>query len=380
MAASNQTPAYRPDQRLAQNAGQQPSNAINPPAAPPDPNAPGSAKTPGMALFEQGETALKAHDATRAYECFRQAAGYMNELDPITAQRLQDHLQLLAAPSRPKPAQPQAGQASSMANEAVARQQVLARQVVAELAHKESNARALRDADPKGALAMLEEARKKVESSGLESSVRDQLLRRVDRAIGETKQIIEQNRPQIELDEKNSRTRQDVQRQQRMKVEVDEKLGMMIDEFNKLMDGRLRRGAGSQPSPRNWTPEPGRDAGPLAGEVRPPIHERQGHRKPAEDDRRGDGGRIVPRYRLTKNRCAPTPGLGQAIGEPAEALAFWRQRSSGKWKSIRVRTPVSVVHQRPAEQGGNLANWRKSTCTRSARNGRRSNQRYAVRS
>ena len=112
-----------------------------------------------------------------------------------------------------KPAQPQpAGQAPSMADEAAARQQVLARQVAAELAHKESNARALRDTDPKGALAMLEEARKKVEASGLDSSTRDQLLRRVDRAIAETKQFIEQNRPQIELAEKNNRIRQDVER------------------------------------------------------------------------------------------------------------------------------------------------------------------------
>ena len=161
-------------------------------------------KTPGMALFEQGEAALKAHDATRAYELFRQAAAHINELDPVTAQRLQDHLQLLSVPSRTKPLQaPQAGQAPSLADEAAARQQVLARQVAAELAHKESNARAMRETDPKGALAMLEEARKKVEASGLDSSTRDQLLRRVDRAIGETKQFIEQNRPQIELAEKN---------------------------------------------------------------------------------------------------------------------------------------------------------------------------------
>ena len=149
----------------------------------------------------------------RAYELFRQAAAHMNELDPITAQRLQDHLQLLSAPSRTQAARSRRpGQAPSLADETAARQQVLARQVAAELAHKESNARAMRDTDPKGALAMLEEARKKVEASGLDSSTRDQLLRRVDRAIAETKQFIEQNRPQIELAEKNNRIQQDVER------------------------------------------------------------------------------------------------------------------------------------------------------------------------
>jgi len=55
-------------------------------------------ETVGMALFRQGEEALRAHDVERAYQFFQQAARYQDELDPMTAQRLQDHLQLLSAP------------------------------------------------------------------------------------------------------------------------------------------------------------------------------------------------------------------------------------------------------------------------------------------
>jgi general secretion pathway protein D len=224
MTASGQQPAYPSDPQLAQNTSL-------PPAL-------GAGKMSAMALFEQGEAALKAHDATRAYELFRQAALRMNELDPITAQRLQDHLQLLSAPSRMRAMQgpPQPGQPSSLANETAARQQALARQVTSDLAHKEANARAMRESNPKGSLALLEEARKNVEAVGLDSPTRDQLLRRVDRAIAETKQFIEQNRPQIELAEKNRRIQQEVERQQRAKVEVGEKLALKIDEFNRLMD------------------------------------------------------------------------------------------------------------------------------------------------
>ena len=120
--------------------------------------------------------------------------------------------------------------------EAAARQQVLVRQVATDLANRESKARQLRETDPKAALAMLEEARKRVESAGLDDSSRDQLLRRVDRAIGETRQIIERNRPQLDLAEKNNRIRQEIERQQRTKVEVQEKLALKIDQFNKLMD------------------------------------------------------------------------------------------------------------------------------------------------
>ena len=226
MTASGQQPVYPTDPRLAQNN------------TPPVPG--GTSKTSAMALFEQGEAALKAHDGPRAYDLFRQAATRMNELDPDTARRLQDHLQLLSVPSRTKalpgsmPLPP--GPPVSLADETAARQQVLARQIAGDLAHKEVNAREMRKTNPKGSLALLEEARKTVEAAGLDNATRDQMLRRVDRAIAETKQFIEQNRPQIELAEKNRNIQQDVERQQRAKVEVGEKLALKIDEFNHLMD------------------------------------------------------------------------------------------------------------------------------------------------
>jgi len=227
---SNQQSTYRFDGRFAQSQGQ-PTPAY-PPAS--NSGADAAANTPGMALFQQGEAALKAHDAARARELFSQAANYTNEMDPVTVQRLQDHLQLLAAPSR-GPSQP-AARAPTMADEAASRQRLLTRQVAADLAHRESNARALRENDPKGALVMLQEARKKVEASGLDTSTRDQLLRRVDRAIAETDQIIEQNRPQLELAERNDNVRQEIAREQRVKLEVQEKLALLIDDFNRLMD------------------------------------------------------------------------------------------------------------------------------------------------
>ncbi len=232
--AANQQPIDGGDGQYTTDPGQNPLAVPRPPAAPaapvPDGN-PGEPKTPGMALFEQGETALKAHDAPRAYELFREAAGHMNELDPVTARRLQDYLQMMSSHGRPP-----AGQASPLADEAAARQQALLRQVAAELAHAESNARALRETDPKAALAQLEEAKKRVAAAGLDASAREQLSRSVDRAINETQQIIEKNRPQIELAEKNNRVRQEVEREQKMRVEVEEKLAMLIDECNKFMD------------------------------------------------------------------------------------------------------------------------------------------------
>ncbi|MCE5304049.1 MAG: hypothetical protein LLF97_13205 [Planctomycetaceae bacterium] len=225
ITASSQQ-AAGPDLRLAQNTPI--------PAPPPDPNAGSAAPTSAMALFQQGEAALAAHDTARAYQLFRSAAARMNELDPVTAQRLQDHLQLMSGAAKARGPQP--GQPGSMVSEAAARQQALARQVAAELAHKETNARALLTNDPKAALALLQEARKKIETSGLDASTRDQLLRRADRAIAEVNQAITQRAPQIALNEKNARIEQEVERNRRLKVEIGEKLAMKIDEFNRLMD------------------------------------------------------------------------------------------------------------------------------------------------
>ena len=236
--ASNMEPNFPSNQDVAPGsryAQVSPPNPMRPPE-PPRPEGAGSAPAQGMALFQQGEAALRAHDATRAYELFRQAANYPNDLDPDTARRLHDHLQLLSGPGRIGPSSP-AGQPPTMASQAAAQQQLLVNQIRTDLAHRESNARAMRATDPKGALAILQEARKKVEmTAGLEPAIRDQFLRSVDRAIAETNQVIAQNRPQIELNEKNNRIQQDVERRQRVKVEVQTKLAILCDEYNVLVD------------------------------------------------------------------------------------------------------------------------------------------------
>ncbi len=239
MQATAVEPSFPPSQEAAPGsryAQIPPPNPMNPmrPPEPPRPDAAAPVQSQGMALFQQGEAAMRAHDTTRAYDLFRQAANYQNDLDPDTARRLQDHLQLLSGPARTNQPGP-AGQSPTMASQAGTQQQLLVNQIRTELAHRESNARAMRATDPKGALMILQEARKKVEmSTGLEPAVRDQFLRNVDRAIAETNQVIAQNRPQIELNDKNNRIRQDVERQQRVKVEVQTKVALLIDQFNRL--------------------------------------------------------------------------------------------------------------------------------------------------
>ena len=84
-------------------------------------------------------------------------------------------------------------------------------------------------------MALLVQTRQKVEGSGLDQGTRDQILRRLDRKLTEMKQFVEQNRPRIELDKRNNQVRQSVDHDQQVKLENQQKLAAMVEEYNQLM-------------------------------------------------------------------------------------------------------------------------------------------------
>jgi general secretion pathway protein D len=195
-----------------------------------------SGQSPGYALFHQGEAALKVRDRDKALQLFRQASAYSSQLDPVTAERLQDHLSLLSAPRNLNQHPGTAGQPGAPLDAAAAAQQSLVSQVFSDMTRRESEAKAMREKDPKGALALLQETRKKVETSGVEPNIRDRWLRQIDRSIDETQQFITANRSRIELDEKNNNVRGELNREAMNKQQVQQKLAELVDQFNKLTE------------------------------------------------------------------------------------------------------------------------------------------------
>jgi len=190
----------------------------------------------GLSLFQQGEAALKARNRDRALQLFQQASAYSNDLDPVTAARLQDHLSLLSVPRGASPRSGPSSQPASPVDEAVLAQQALLKQVFADVNHRESDAKKMLEKDPKMALTMLQETRKKVEAAGLESAARDPLLRRLDRSIADTQRYIEQNRSRIELDAKNNSVREGMTRENTVKLQTQQKLAELVDQYNRLND------------------------------------------------------------------------------------------------------------------------------------------------
>jgi general secretion pathway protein D len=214
--------------------------STDPVPAPPDqPSGPtispdASNQSPGYALFQQGEAALKNRDRDRALQLFRQASAYSSQLDPVTAERLQDHLSLLSAPRNAAQHPGAPGQPGAPLDDAAAARQALVSQVFSDMTRRESEAKAMREKDPKGALALLQETRKKVETSAVEPGIRDRWLRQIDRSIEETQQFIAANRSRIELNEKNGNVRAEMNREALNKEQVQRKLAEMVDQFNHL--------------------------------------------------------------------------------------------------------------------------------------------------
>ena len=64
---------------------------------PTEPAEPAAQTGDALALFQAGEQALKDRDTPQALQLFRRAYALRDQLDAPTAQRLQDHLQLLSA-------------------------------------------------------------------------------------------------------------------------------------------------------------------------------------------------------------------------------------------------------------------------------------------
>jgi general secretion pathway protein D len=140
-----------------------------------------------------------------------------------------------AEQSRPRHSPPEQA-VGSLLHEYSAGQRVLHRQLSAQVANQQSRAQQMKESDPKAALELLKQARVMIEAAKVEPEIRDQLLRRVARTTEDVQAYYEAHRAEIELNEKNRATLEQIEREKQVKVEIDEKLALLVDEYNKLMD------------------------------------------------------------------------------------------------------------------------------------------------
>jgi general secretion pathway protein D len=204
------------------------------PAPMPLPSADAS-PLPGSAaqMLEAGEQALRAGDRESALQSFKAAHQNREQLDVLSQQRLQGHLQMLSA-SAPRESTPAAG--GELLDAAAEGQSVLARQLSADVYKRQSEAEKLRSTDPKRALKLLEEARAQIEDSQLSQELKSQLLRRVEMTVSATNKYIQDHKSELDLEATNREILSEIDRDRKVKLEVQQKMAQMVDEFNKLVD------------------------------------------------------------------------------------------------------------------------------------------------
>jgi general secretion pathway protein D len=185
-------------------------------------------------LFLEGEQALRDRDVVKARERFRDAYTLRDQLDPQTAQRLQDHLQLLSGPQlgAGRPASPQ----KNLIDDATARQQLAFKQLSAEVSRQQVAARNLMPTDPQKALDILKQAQAAVEASSVVGEGRASLLKRLEVSRVEVDKYFTEHKAQLDFESQNKQVLSGVEERRLHKLEIDDRLAKMINDFNRLME------------------------------------------------------------------------------------------------------------------------------------------------
>jgi general secretion pathway protein D len=185
-------------------------------------------------MLDAGEQALKAGDRDGALQSFRSAYEKRDQLDVLSQQRLQGHMQMLQAAPVHKEKTPAPD--GELLDAAAAGESVLVRQLSAEIGKRQSEAAKIREKDPNRSLKLMVEARSLVNDSELSEGLKNQLLRRIDMSTAETQKYIEDHKSELELDAANKQVLDEIEREKSAKLDVQQRTAQMVEQFNKLVD------------------------------------------------------------------------------------------------------------------------------------------------
>ena len=152
--------------------------------------------------------------------------------DAATAKRVIDEA-LGRAAARPATTPP----APAAEGGEVAPDLLLAR-ISAEVAARQLEAKRLGQKSPADALALLDEAAANVSAQPIPDERKDQLLRRIERARRDIEEASGKRRAELALEKRNAEIEGQIDRERARKVEVDQRIAMLVDEYNTLIDQR----------------------------------------------------------------------------------------------------------------------------------------------
>ncbi|MFM7137878.1 MAG: hypothetical protein ACKO1M_12555, partial [Planctomycetota bacterium] len=108
--------------------------------------------------------------------------------------------------------------------------------VSAEVAARQLEAKRLAQKSPGDALALLDELAKSLAEQPLPDEARDRLLRRIERTRQDIEEVTGKRRAELALEKQTERIEGEIDRERARRVEVDQRIAMLVEEYNTLVD------------------------------------------------------------------------------------------------------------------------------------------------
>ena len=135
-------------------------------------------------------------------------------------------------------ARPTAARPSAESGAAAVPDDLLVARISAEVAAKQLEARRTAQRSPADALALLDEAAAKIADPAVPEKVRSQLQQRIERARRDIEESTGKRRGELDMERKSAQVEARVTREKSQKVEVDQRLAMLVEEYNSLVDAQ----------------------------------------------------------------------------------------------------------------------------------------------
>ena len=222
------------------------ANAFNPVAPPipaPGPNAivanlKDNSPNRGQQMYRSGVEAMQTNETARAREFFQLAMQYPADLDEPTQAAIRDQLSQMEAAAAVIEQRPPVAQTSAVDEEfgyGLKNKSDFARLQSEVMRERQAAERMLEDS-PREALQRLSMLRTKVASAQVAAETSRPLLKMVDRDITKFQDYIERNLAQIQNAENVQEVRDNVERTRQRRLDVDQQLNSLVDDYNKLVD------------------------------------------------------------------------------------------------------------------------------------------------
>jgi general secretion pathway protein D len=141
---------------------------------------------------------------------------------------IQEALDRSAAEGRPGAPQP-----TAIADEPEA---LVVARVSAEVAARQLEAKRKAQKSPADALALLDDVAAGLDDQPLPAAARSQLLRRIERTRQDIEEVTGKRRAELALEQRNSEIEGQIDRDRTRKVEVDQRIALLIEEYNTLVN------------------------------------------------------------------------------------------------------------------------------------------------